>query len=91
MENKNYDIRKHFRDSMDYIKSFSNLKEALEYCRDALESRELDNYGNGHAISVFNEHGSIYEVNYHGSEEINICGCATKEEIEIIKKFRNEV
>ena len=78
-----YEVWKHFRDGMDPVFSTTDLLEALSYC---LEDETLCSEC-GHAVSVHNSEGSIFEINYYGSKEIDVDGVATKEELKTIKAF----
>ena len=78
-----YAVYKHYREGMDLVLETSDLDFALASCTedDSLCSE------NGHALSIHNREGSIFEINYYGSKEINVGGCATEEELKKIKAF----
>ena len=75
-----YKVYRHFREDQILEVKTSTLGEALTHCSTCELTRDC-----GHAVSVRNDSGSIYEVNYYGSVEINVDGCATKEELALIK------
>lgn len=82
--NETYKVFKHYRDDREHIKSFSDLNEALNFCYAEYLDRD-----NGHAVSIENSEGSIFEVNYHGNTEIDVAGCITYEEKAIIFEYMN--
>lgn len=82
--NETYKVFKHYRDDREHIESFSSLEEALNFCYAEYLDRD-----NGHAVSIENSEGSIFEVNYHGNTEIDVAGCITYEEKAIIYDFMN--
>ena len=77
-----YRVLKHYEDDMELVFETSELLTALRTCIEEPLCRE-----SGHAISVHNTEGSIFEINYHGSKEVNIDNCATDEEFETIMAF----
>lgn len=77
-----YRVLKHYEDDMELVFETSDLLKALHTCIEEPLCRE-----SGHAISVHNTEGSIFEINYCGFKEINIDYCATDEELETIMTF----
>ena len=81
-----YEVYKHYRDDMVLELTTSELSVALRKCiTDETLSGE-----NGHALSVHNGKGCIFEIAYYGTKEINGDGCATTEELATIKSFVEE-
>lgn len=75
-----YRVYRHYRTGQELELETKNLTEALDYCNICELSGD-----NGHAVSVWNDNGCIYEVNYYGNTEVDIDECATPEELAAIK------
>lgn len=88
-----YVVYKHYRESQEKEKAFSQLEEALDYCI----NKAVLSCDNGHAVSIqktvwetqdkYQPCGSIFEINYHNVRQIDIDDCATAEELKIINEF----
>lgn len=81
-----YEIYRHFHGGQDKETEKETLHDALRYM---YEEAELS-ADNGHAVSVRNDSGSVFEINYWGNVEIDVDNCATKEELAQIKSYVTE-
>lgn len=74
-----YQVRKHYRDDIVTFQETNDFQKAIDFCLAEELSRE-----NGHAVSIWRDGKSIFEINYYGNTEIDIDKYITKEEIIIL-------
>lgn len=89
MENKiKYRVFTHHEHEQTFTEEFNDLRKAIEYCYDT----DLGPVGSsqGHAISIWNDKGSIFEINYAGSVEIDIDNCMSATEEFLVRNHGEE-
>lgn len=82
-----YKVYKHHRQRKVQVYETDSFMAAINYC----DNVDLGPLGseNGHAVSIENNQGCIFEVNYYGKIEVNVDDCAASEELKTIEKVVN--
>ena len=79
---KKYNVSKHYRENMERVFETDDFREAVKFCLEEDLSPE-----NGHAVSIWKNGNSVFEINYYGNVELDIDKCITKEELLLLAEY----